>query len=236
MLQGFLKWQQNSFLLLSASVARSYRLATLGDLNRKNTFYSIRNADSIFHVGDPRRVILEPLRITVGTEYTVSLVERFGVEVRYIMSEDEPVFEFLADSASGRTTFVASAKDTRKFEAEAKATFLLFKGDELNASVVFASSTITNEERSMPFAPTMHAQMSYRMKALSPSLTPVVEFIHLARPDKSISLLNGEASFGLSDNLSLFGRIENIFNASGDYWTGYNEYPRSIMAGIRGRF
>jgi hypothetical protein len=82
----------------------------------------------------------------------------------------------------------------------------------------------------------MNATISYRMKALSPSLTPVVEFIHLARPDKSISLLHGEASFGLSDNVSLFGRIENIFNAAGDFWTGYNEHPRNIMAGVRGRF
>lgn len=233
---AFLRWQQNPFLVLSASAARTYRLSTLADLTRTNLFYSPVLADSIFGTGDPRRVILEPLRIAANIEYTVSLVERLGVEVRYIMSEDEPVFELFTDSATGSTAFAATPKDTRRFEAEARATFLLFKGDELNASVIFASSTITNEERSMPFAPTMNASISYRMKALAPTFTPVVEFIHLARPDKSISLLNGEASFGLSENISLFGRIENIFNAAGDFWTSYNEHPRSIIAGIRGRF
>jgi hypothetical protein len=233
---AFLKWQQNPFLLLSASVARSYYLATMQNLANTNMFYSPVAADTSFHVGDPRRVVLEPLRITAGIEYTVSLVERLGVEVRYIMSESEPVFELLTDSITGRSAFVATPKDARKFEAEAKVTLLLFKGDELNASVLFTSSTIATEERSMPFAPTMHAAVTYRMKALAPTLTPVVEFIHLARPDKSISLINGEASFGINDNLSLFGRIENIFNAAGDFWTAHNEHPRNILVGVRGRF
>lgn len=233
---AFLRWQQNPFLLLSLGAARSYRLTSMEGLTNTNMFYSVRAADTLFHFGDPRRVVLEPLRLTGSIAYTVSLVERLGVEVRYIMSEDEPVFEFLRDSVTGQSLFTAKPKDTRRFEAEGTVTLLLFKGDELNASVIFSSATITNEERSMPFAPTMQATLNYRMKALSPTLIPIVEFVHLARPDKSISLLNGEASFGITNNLSLFGRIENIFNAAGDFWTGYNEHPRSLLAGIRGRF
>lgn len=232
---GFLKWQQSPFTQISASVARSMRLVTSDDLASVNPFFALAAADSLFRSGDPRRAALEPLRVTASVEYVVSLVERISSEVRFIMSEDEPVFELVTDSA-GRSAFTAKPYDTRKFEAEGKVAFLVFGGDEVDASVVFASSTIANEERSMPFAPTVRASVIYSMKALVPSLAPQLEFKYLARPDKSISLLNAETSYKFSDRLALFVRAENLFNAAGDFWTGYNEYPRNFMMGVKGKF
>ena len=48
-------------------------------------------------------------------------------------------------------------------------------------------------------------------------------------------LLDVRASFGLGDNLELFGRVENVFDTDYQTVAGYGTAGRSVFGGIRAK-
>ncbi len=132
--------------------------------------------------------------------------------------------------------FYTYLTDTRRFELEAATALHLFKKDNLTATVSFASTVSQDDKKQLPFVPQLSIQSSYTFASLSKVLMPKVEFTYLGRTERSIALIHAEANYALSQRVSLKLRLENILGSASDYWSGYNEYPRAIMASIRAAF
>ncbi|MDP4220602.1 MAG: hypothetical protein Q8896_09200, partial [Bacteroidota bacterium] len=110
----------------------------------------------------------------------------------------------------------------------AGASVRIFSKDQLRASVLFRSSSNLNNGTNLPYEPTSQLQAIYQIHTLSQKFIPQIELIHLARISKSLTFINLEARYDLSETFRLKCRAENIFNADGDFWNGYNEYPAGI--------
>lgn len=195
-----------------------------------NPFYGAGlKADSIVDGHIP--ITVDKINFVLFAEQYLSADDYLRGTVRYITRDNDLVFR--EDSAS---LFYAEVASTRSFVVELGGNLLLFTSDKLAATATFASTVLENDEKQLPFVPQLSIQSSYTFTSLSKVLMPKVEFTYLSRTERSLALINAEANYALSERVALKLRLENILGSTNDFWSGYNEYPRSVMASIRATF
>ncbi len=207
-------------------------LLGLRGLLSENLFYSPAivltsfSYDSLFRT-DARRVVSEPVHLHAYVNYFLSLDNELHGEVRFIERKNEPVFNEHTDT-KGHTFFDATPMNTRRIELEAGGSILLFIKDKLQASMLFRSASSGENGETLPFEPTAQLQALYYFGNISEKFIPQIEFIYLSRLNRSFSFINIETKYIFSPQLQLKFRAENILGNSEDFWTGYDEYPRSL--------
>jgi hypothetical protein len=167
--------------------------------------------------------------------YMLSPEDELRMEARFVTRDREPVFEEIRLSDSSNV-FVVHPKDTRRMSFLFSGNFLLFTRDVLTGSVQFTSATISGEDRAIPFEPTFRLLAAYHFNSISTAIEPSLEFQSISRSSRTINLVNVEARIPLMTNLSLQLRGENLLGSSSDFWTGYEETPRSFWASARYAF
>ncbi|MDP4229945.1 MAG: hypothetical protein Q8916_06020 [Bacteroidota bacterium] len=207
-------------------------LVALRDLLAENLFYSpiialVANPNDSPLPSDKRSIVTEPIHLRAFLNYFISIDNELHGELRFIERKNEPVFHQFFDVAK-HPIFDVEPENTRRIEFEAGASVRIFSKDQLRASVLFRSSSNLNNGTNLPYEPTSQLQAIYQIHTLSQKFIPQIELIHLARISKSLTFINLEARYDLSETFRLKCRAENIFNADGDFWNGYNEYPAGI--------
>ncbi len=203
------------------------QLTGLKELLSSNLFYSPAIQLASGSTTDPRRVVSEPIHLNLFANYFLLLDDELHVELRYITRNNEPTF-FSDTDTKGHVLFVATPINTRRTELEAGGSLLLFTKDKLRVSLLFRSASDMQTGFVLPFEPTAQIQAAYEFGNISEKFTPVIEFIHLRRIAGSFTFINVEARYIFSQKFQLHFRAENILGNAGDFWTGYDEYPRSV--------
>jgi hypothetical protein len=184
---------------------------------------------------DPRRVAMDKFALRGYTSYTLSADDEIRAEVEFVDRNNDVIFyEHRLDTA--HSSFYALGGETRRLTVSGGGNLLLFTKDIASFNVRYSSMTAVGVDRSVPFEPILKTHLGYRFQNLSESFFPSVEFDFLARKDRSISSLNFAAELVLGSRSAILLRVENALGAASDYWTGYEELPRSIWAAIRYRF
>lgn len=233
--QGMIRIPLNPRWEIGGSFEPNSYLNSHRELAQFNPFYSPNLAVQLDSTIDPRRIAIDKLNVAGFMNYMLSPDDQIRTEVRYIDRDDEPIF-FARELASGRTEFIARPGDTRRLIVTGAGNFLMFKRDILTAGVEFRSATIVGEDVAVPFEPVLKLTGSYSFNSIAPYLRPEVEFNYLSRADHSMAVVNLGATFIFGRRVSVLLRAENILNSPNDYWTGYNEFPRSIWGGFRYEF
>ena len=216
-------------------------LIGLSELLRTNLFYSPLIALTAFpnsnaFPGDFRRVVSEPIHVNVFANYFLSLDNQVHAEFRFIERNHEPVFDSRLDT-KGHLVFITDAWNTRRIELEAGGTARLFMKDQFRTSILFRSAANRDGvQLSLPYEPTAQVQVEYQFGNISEKCIPQIEFLDLSRINHSFLFVNIEVPYKLSPHFQLKLRAENILGNAGDYWTGYNEYPRSVCLSARYSF
>ncbi len=203
----------------------------LRELLGENLFYSPAiveislSKDSLFRT-DARRVVSEPIHLRAFINYFLSLDNELLGEFRFIKRNNEPVFNEHTD-IQGHTIFDVIPMNTQRIELEAGGRIVLFVKDKLRASVLFRSPSNRENAQALQFVPTTQIQAVYQFGNISEKLIPQIEFINLSRVNHSFSFINIDAKYIFTPQFQLKFRAENILGSAGDFWTGYDEYPRS---------
>jgi hypothetical protein len=172
----------------------------------------------------------------VFANYFLSVDDQVHAEFRFIERNQEPVFDTRVDT-KGHTVFIADSWNTRRIELEAGGSVKLFTKDKLRASVLFCSATSKDgTQLTLTFEPTGQVQAVYQFGNISEKFIPQIEFINLSRINSSFSFINIDAKYIFSPQFQLKFRAENLLGSAGDFWTGYNEYPRSVWVSAQYSF
>jgi hypothetical protein len=212
-------------------------LASMRSIAAQNPFYSAYLAapyqvDSTVRRLDVRSVMIDRARIGGFMNYALSPDDELRTEVRFISRTGEPVFtEHKLDSSAA--VFALEPMDTRRLQVIFGANFLVFDRDVLSGSVQYTSATATATDEGLPFEPTLKANVQYHFHSINEWLRPVLEFQALSRTDRTITLVSAEARMDMSEKISILVRAENLMGSASDFWTGYEESPRSIWATVR---
>ncbi len=218
---------------IGAAFAPEENINTLSSLSHTNLFYAFQRT-SVQH--DPRFVSTDELNIQAFTSYFLSLSDKIRGEVRFITRKNEVIFDKITDSLTGRSLFITHPSDTRRIEAELGANLLFFAHDELSATLHFTSATDATNDKALQYEPTFRTEASWTFRSLSEKLLPRLEFVSIGRKDRSLTFINAELHYPLASNAAITLRAENIFGSAGDFWDGYNEYPRSVLLSVRATF
>ena len=237
-----IRFRPSHSLEIGAAFEPQPQLIGLRELLAKNLFYSpaIQGvsyliSDAVFSA-DSRRIVTEPVHLSVFANYFLSLDNELHGAVRYIVRNNEPVFDSLTDK-KGHTVFIARVMNTELTELEAGGSLQLFTKDKLRASLILRSASSTNGNlASLPYDPTVQIQILYQFGNISEKLIPQIELIDLGRPGHAFTFINLDAKYMFSQSFQLKLRAENILGSTGDFWTGYNEYPRAAWVSAEYRF
>ncbi len=184
---------------------------------------------------DPRRVALDKIALRGYTSYTLSADDQVHADVEFVDRDNDVIFyEHKLDSVHG--SFYALSGETRRLTISAGGNFLFFLKDIATFSMRYSSMTEVGTDRGVPFEPGLKVHLGYRFQGLSESFFPSVEFDYLARKDRSISSLNFASQFQLGSRSAILLRVENVLGSPSDFWTGYEELPRTLWAAFRYRF
>ena len=220
-------------LEVGAGFEPKHTLIGLRELLATNLFYSPAaiassvSKDSLFK-GDARRIVSEPIQFNAFANYFLSVADELHAELRYIERRSEPVFAEHIDT-KGHVIFDATPGNTRRLEFEAGGSVLLFAKDKFTTSLLFRSASVKGKETAIAFEPNLQIQAIYEFAGLSEKFIPSVDFQYLSRSNKSLSFLNLAARYEINEKFHLKFKAENIFGSAGDFWTSYNEYPRSVL-------
>jgi hypothetical protein len=217
------------------------QLATLRALAAQNPFYSPYAAnevvtDSIGRPLDPRSAIMDRVRFGAFMNYALSPDDQIRTEVRWISRTNEPIFGAYSKPDATRPTFALQGFDTRRLQLLFGGNFLIFNRDVISSSIDYSSATIVSEDKAIPFEPGLKVGIEYHFNSIAAWLQPVLEFRAVSRQDRSITLLNVSARMELSPRLAILVRAENLAGNASDFWTRYEETPRSIWASLRYAF
>jgi hypothetical protein len=187
---------------------------------------------------DPRRTRTNNFDLRGYTHFTYSADDEIRAEIRLVESDHELVFRESAID-SGRSLFYALPEETRRLIVSAGGNALIFSRDVIGATFEYHSATVAGKDIGVQFEPVLKASLAYHLNAFggtdenSFGVLPSVEFVHLARNSKSLSFLNLDANVRCSRQIAILLKAENILNSPGDFWTSYNEMPRSIWVSAR---
>lgn len=217
---------------MGASFEPKHIFTGLCELLVTNLFYSpvallsAISTDSPFR-SDARRIVTEPIHLSAFVNYFLSVADELHAEVRYIERNNESVFVSHTDT-KGHVIFDATPENTRHLEVEASGNVLFFAKDKFTASFLFRPATVKGKETALQFEPNLQLFAKYEFADLSEKFIPSIDFQYLSRSNKSLSFLNLAARYEISKEFQLKLRAENILGNAGDFWTSYNEYPRSV--------
>lgn len=208
-------------------------------MNAKNPFFTLHQSnvlqDSGTAVLDPRRAAVDNINLQAFMNYQLWTDDQIRTSVQFIERKNELLF-FERTLASGENSFYVEPRDTRRLIVSGGASFLLFLRDVVTADVEYRSATIAESDASIPFEPTLRFSAAYLFNSLADWLRPRVEFSSISRKDRSLSFLNAEIHSEVSSKLAILLRVENLLGGPSDYWTSYDERPRSVLATVRYRF
>ncbi len=240
-----MKLNLSHYFELGAGFEPAPQLIGLRELVNLNLFYSPTFAALALpnngqYPGDMRRIVTEPIHLNIFANYFLSLDDEIHAQFHFIERSNEPTFYSDSD-IKGHTLFIATPLNTKRVELEFGGSILLFAKDRLKASLLFRSATALADEphfaygKALPFEPTVQLQGIYQF-GFSDKLIPQIEIIDLQRPDHSFAFINCEARYLFSQTFQLKLRAENIVGSTGDFWTGYNEYPQSVWISAKYSF
>ena len=227
-------FRPNDELSFGAAFAPQEQLMTLSSLLKRNLFYALPLNNKL--TNDPRRITTDNINVAAFASYFLSSDENIRGEVRFITRKNEVIFDKTIDSATKRTLFVTSAHDTRRIEAEIGARLLFFGSDQLAATLHFTSATSSHNNKALLYEPIFRVEASWAFHSVLEKLVPRLELVSIARKDRSLAFINAELHYPLTRFAKIKLRAENLFGGAGDFWDGYNEYPRSILISIRAGF
>ncbi|MEI8134889.1 MAG: hypothetical protein WCH46_07390 [bacterium] len=184
------------------------------------------------HSADTRRIITEPIHLTIFGNYFLSLLNEAHAEIRYVERNNEPVFE--RDSPSG--IFYARPMNTKHLEIEANISAEVFGKDRVRASGTISSSAEKTSGKILPYERTLELHANYEFRRFSDAFVPSIAFVDFARPGHTFTFLNAELEYLFLPAFKAFFRAENIFNAQNDFWSGYSEYPQAFRVGVSYNF
>lgn len=240
--QGFIRLSLNPRWEIGGSYEPTAMVASNFALTSVNPFYS-RSLDlqlrgqlpfGLDTIRDMRRVVLDRINVGGFMNYMLSVDDQIRTEIRYIERDDEPVFVNVlsADSA----IFSTYSARTRRLVVSSSANFLLFKRDVVTAGVEFRSATDRDNDVALAYEPTLKFTGAYSFNSIAPYLRPIAEFHYLSREDHAMAFIDLGSEILLGEKISAKIRIENLLNSQGDFWTGYNEYPRAILGSLTYKF
>ncbi len=204
-------------LEIGASFEPENTLITTHELTKQNLFFTGFAQN---------RITSEPIHINLFANYFLRHDNELHFQARYINRNNEPVFILKRDTITN-TSFAVNFLNTRHLEFEVGGSTNPFDKDKFIASLLFRSVSDRDSNRSLPYIPTVHLQASYQFGYWK-KFIPQIEVVHLERPDHTFTFLNLDAKYIFSPGFQLKFRAENIFGSAGDFWTGYNEYPRAV--------
>jgi hypothetical protein len=236
-----IRFRLSNDLEIGANFEPKPQLIGLKELLAENLFYSpnieeLVNPSSGMFSGDHRRIVTEPFHLNIFANYFLSLDNEVHGEFRYIVRNNEPVFDSSSDKM-GHTIFITDLVNTDRVEFEAGGSVMLFTKDKFRASILFRSISVRDGIiKILPFEPTAQIQAAYQFGNISEKFIPQIELMELQRPNHNFAFINLDAKYMFSSAFQLKVRAENIFGSAGDFWTGYNEYPRSVWVSGEYRF
>jgi len=216
------------------------RLASLHEITNQNPFYSTgailtekQRGISLQPAIDARSVMMDKVNLAAYAQYFVSNDDEIRFEARYIERSRDVVFNTaIADS---QTVFTAIPEDTRTISAIASGNFLFFAKDMLSASIEYASVT-TSDGNAVPFVPNFKLNATYSLNSLWDNIRPSITFRLLSRPDETFSFMDANVNVKITHSLDAILSAENILGSASDFWPGYPECPRSIIASLKYSF
>jgi hypothetical protein len=215
----------SSVFEIGASFMPENKLNSLRDLTAQNLFYAAGNVSG--------GITTEPIHLNVFANYFLSLDNEIHAQFRYIYRNNEPIF-FSDTSINGNAIFTTTPLNTRRIEFEAGWT-TFFGKDKLIGSLLFRSVADRDSSITLPYIPTAQLHIAYQF-GFSQKFIPQIEVVDLQRFNNTFTFLNLDAKYIFSPTFQLKFRAENIFGSAGDFWTGYDEYPRSIWVSGEYRF
>lgn len=230
--QGYVRIPLNPRWEIGGSFAPDAFLSSHRTLAQQNPFYNPSLSATLSNVLDPRRASIDRLNVTGFMTYMLSLDDQIHAEVRYIDRSDETIFD---QDVTEAIAFTATPVDTRRLIVSGHTNLLVFKRDVLTAGLEFRSATIAGRDVAIPFEPTMRVHAGYRFNSIAPYLRPYLEARYVGRKDRSITSFDLGTDILTSENFTILVRAQNVLNSPGDYWTGYNELPRTLWAAVRYR-
>jgi hypothetical protein len=246
--QGFIRmplnprWEIGGSYEPRATVASNFALTSVNpfysrslDLSGRELNSGLDGSDS---TSDVRRIVLDRFNVAGFMNYMLSADDQIRTEIRYIERDDEPVF-ILAPAFNLETDQVKVITDvakTRRFIVSSSANFVLFKRDVVTAGFQFQSATDRENDRALPFEPTLKFTGAYSFNSIAPYLRPIAEFHYLSREDHAMAFINVGSDILFGEKISATIRVENLLNSQGDFWTGYNERPRAILGSLTYKF
>ena len=184
---------------------------------------------------DPRRSAMDKIALRGYTSYTLSADDEIHADVELVDRDNDVIFyEHKLDST--HSSFYTLSAETRRLTISAGGNLLFFLKDVATFNLRYSSMTAIGTDNGVPFEPMLKMHLAYRFQNISESFFPSVEFDVLARKDRAISSINFAAEFELGSRSAILLRIENVLGSPSDYWTGYEELPRSVWAAVRFRF
>jgi hypothetical protein len=206
---------------IGASFEPENKLMLFHDLTGENLFYAPSR-----DVHDGRMIVTEPVHLNIFANYFHSVDNEIHVGFHLIQRNNEPVF-FASGDSGVHTVFTTKALRTQRIELEAGGSIRISGSDKLSASIILRSVSDRDSSITLPFIPTAELQAAYQF-GISEKFIPQVELEHLERPNHTFTFINLGAQYIFSPQFQLKLRAENIFGSAGDFWQGYDEYPRSV--------
>ncbi len=184
---------------------------------------------------DSRRAAMDKIALRGYTSYTLSADDEVHADVELVDRDNDVIFyEHKLDST--HSSFYTLSSETRRLTISAGGNLLFFLKDVATFNLRYSSMTAIGTDNGVPFEPLLKMHLAYRFQNLSESFFPSVEFDILARKDRSISSINFVAEYELGSRSAILLRVDNVLGSPSDYWTGYEELPRSVWAALRFRF
>ena len=184
---------------------------------------------------DPRRVALDVINLHGFTSYTLTADDEIRADVE-LVDRDRDVIFYEHSLDSSHSSFYTMSGETRRFSASVTANLLLFTKDILTASFRYSSATVVGSDAGVPFEPSLRIHAEYRLRSLLENVVPAIQFDHVARSARSVSLVGLSGTVELSAKSAILVRLENLLGGASDYWSGYQEMPRSVWAAFRYSF
>ena len=216
----------SNVLEIGASFEPENKLITKHDLTSQNLFYA-----ATYPTGG---ITTEPIHLNLFANCFLSLNNEFHAQLRYIERNTEPIF-FSGKDSNGNIFFTTKPLNTRSIEFEVGGSILAFGKDKLRGSMLFRSASDRGSNITLPYIPTAQIQASYQF-GIWEKFIPQIEVMNLERPGHSFTFLNLDAKYIFSSQFQLKFRTENLLGNAGDFWTGYNEYPRSAWVSAQYSF
>lgn len=231
------RWEIGAAFEPQIALMNASKLAAINPFFATNYSLALQDTQASFITStlDPRRAAIEKANVVAFMNYQLWADDEIRTSIRFIEREMEPVF-FERKQSDGTSGFYIEPKTVRRLIATAGANFLLFTRDVVSATFEYHSATISGEDIAVPFEPTLSLSTTYHFNSLASWLKPRVEFNTLSRKDHSVSFLNAEVYSELTPKIAILVRLENLLGSPSDFWTSYNERPRSVLGTLRYRF